>query len=385
MASRRRIEHGGLALLGETDLPGVAELEPPGAGPSRAEMPEAGPPEAGAPETGAPEAGLSAGRSLEAAQGAEGSLDAISGRVVEGWAFDAGNPDRAVLVEIFDRDRRIGETPAGQFREDLLEAGIGDGSHAFRFLLPLELFDGDEHVIIACIAQTGRVLHNSPFTLRTEQLPIQQSFPSGRSIVSTTPPLSDVQFTMLRGINAIADALAVQSRALEGLIGHLTREHELLPPASAVPMVRALTEEEQFGPLLATAREHPRGRHDIIVFSIIDWNFRIQRPQHLAGQLAALGSRVFYLSITFVDAGAQGAPFVIRSQPAEGVFEVALTCHAPLPSIYAGIEDTAQIEDITASLLIALAKLRRAQPGRHRAVPGLVSGGDRSARDDAGA
>ena len=39
---------------------------------------------------------------------------------------------------------------------------------------------------------------------------------------------------------------------------------------------------------------------DIIVWGVIDWHFRIQRPQHLARELAARGHRVFYISPRFV-------------------------------------------------------------------------------------
>ena len=293
------------------------------------------------------EAALASEAATLPAEGVEGSLDAINGRVVEGWAYDPANPERAVLVEFFDRERRIGEVMAGQFREDLLQAGIGDGCHAFRFLLPLELFDGKEHAIIGCIAENGFVLHHSPHMLRTEQLPVQQQFPATREIVNAAPPLTDMQFTMLRSLHAIADALAVQSRALEALLGQF---HQPAPPPPPPPPPRPPTEDELFGPLLAAIRGAPHGMHDIVFFSIIDWDFRIQRPQHLATRLAALGNRVFYLSVKIEEPDAAKPPFVIRAQPAEGVFEIALTCRAPQPNIYMGIEDSRQLEDITASL-----------------------------------
>lgn len=40
----------------------------------------------------------------------------------------------------------------------------------------------------------------------------------------------------------------------------------------------------------------PTGRHDIIFFPMIDWNFRTQRPQHIARGLAKDYGRVFYLA-----------------------------------------------------------------------------------------
>src|SRR4030095_4651033 len=39
----------------------------------------------------------------------------------------------------------------------------------------------------------------------------------------------------------------------------------------------------------------PRGRYDAVVFSIIDWDFRFQRPQQLATQFGPPGHPGFYL------------------------------------------------------------------------------------------
>lgn len=44
------------------------------------------------------------------------------------------------------------------------------------------------------------------------------------------------------------------------------------------------------------------GVDDVFVWGVIDWHFRIQRPQHLARELAASGRRVFYISNNFIDA-----------------------------------------------------------------------------------
>lgn len=43
-------------------------------------------------------------------------------------------------------------------------------------------------------------------------------------------------------------------------------------------------------------------KYDVVVFPIIDWHFRFQRPQQIASQFAQNGHRVFYLRISFVDA-----------------------------------------------------------------------------------
>ncbi len=50
---------------------------------------------------------------------------------------------------------------------------------------------------------------------------------------------------------------------------------------------------------LRQATSNPPDRPDIIIFSFIDWEFRIQRPQHLATHLAGSGHRVFYIQANF--------------------------------------------------------------------------------------
>jgi len=44
-----------------------------------------------------------------------------------------------------------------------------------------------------------------------------------------------------------------------------------------------------------------QAKPDIIIWAVIDWRFRIQRPQHLARGFAAAGHRVFYISTAFVN------------------------------------------------------------------------------------
>jgi GT2 family glycosyltransferase/glycosyltransferase involved in cell wall biosynthesis len=279
----------------------------------------------------------------------EGCFDAIAGRLAEGWAYDKLDPSRSLTVEVFDGERLLGEATASIFRADLLENGVGDGSHAYRYLLPLELYDGQSHSISVRVKGARSPLRGSPHTLRAAPLPTAEAFPLRPEVVMAVPPLSDVQFTMLRALQSISETLLVHSRAL----AHLLEQTSRASGTGAAPnseLVRVRTPEELHGPLLRLVRDFPKGRHDWIFFSIIDWNFRFQRPQHLAKGLAALGNRVFYLSVKFEEDD-PARQFVIKSQPTEGVFEIALCCTAPAPSIYAGIDDGRQLGEITGALL----------------------------------
>jgi GT2 family glycosyltransferase/glycosyltransferase involved in cell wall biosynthesis len=84
----------------------------------------------------------------------------------------------------------------------------------------------------------------------------------------------------------------------------------------------------------------PAGRYDVVVFSIIDWDFRFQRPQQLATQFGRHGHRVFYLSTTqFL---APGGPAWDLTRKADKVAELRIRSRRPL-NIYKGKADEADV------------------------------------------
>ncbi|KRV20895.1 hypothetical protein AN459_05220 [Pseudomonas aeruginosa] len=83
----------------------------------------------------------------------------------------------------------------------------------------------------------------------------------------------------------------------------------------------------------------PRGQRpsagvarDVFVFAVIDWHFRIQRPQHIARSLAESGHRVFYFSNHFVDADEPGYQLE-RLPGADALYQVKLHVKGA-PAIY---------------------------------------------------
>jgi GT2 family glycosyltransferase len=94
------------------------------------------------------------------------------------------------------------------------------------------------------------------------------------------------------------------------------------------------------------------GKPDYIVWGIIDWHFRHQRPQQLAQQLAQTGRRVFYVSAHMTDDARSG--FSVEALDASGrLFQIRLFAK-DAPAIYfsAARPDTiAQLRASTGSLL----------------------------------
>src|SRR5262249_18522225 len=61
----------------------------------------------------------------------EGTIDSVEGTQIAGWAWDMNHPDDPVSVDIYQDDTLLASVLADEFRQDLLDAGKGNGRHAF--------------------------------------------------------------------------------------------------------------------------------------------------------------------------------------------------------------------------------------------------------------
>src|SRR5215208_5435338 len=90
-----------------------------------------------------------------------------------------------------------------------------------------------------------------------------------------------------------------------------------------LPILPALTDEVQAAILSRPAPALEPLRPDVVCFSIIDWEFRYQRPQQIMSQFAAHGHRVFYISPTKFSP-AKSSPRVTVREIKQNVYEVIL-------------------------------------------------------------
>ncbi|HVT44055.1 MAG TPA: glycosyltransferase [Thermoanaerobaculia bacterium] len=106
----------------------------------------------------------------------------------------------------------------------------------------------------------------------------------------------------------------------------------------------------------SASRDHAGAlrRYDLICFSIVDWDFRWQRPQQLMTELARRGHRIFYISRTRAS-GNRERCFDSR-EVARNVHEVALRLPKPLEDYE---HDGAARREAVASALESLRRLRR--------------------------
>jgi membrane protein involved in D-alanine export len=92
----------------------------------------------------------------------EAKIERADCTTISGWVWDKNNLDAEVNVELWDGDQNIATLPANEFRQDLVDAGYGNGRHAFRILTPLKLKDHRSHVIHFRVAGTKQELTGSP-------------------------------------------------------------------------------------------------------------------------------------------------------------------------------------------------------------------------------
>jgi hypothetical protein len=91
-----------------------------------------------------------------------GNLDAVKGFYVYGWAYNKKNLEERVEVVVFVDNKPVAEAVADLFRQDLLDAGIGDGKHGFLIKLPEDLVSNEERVLSVKFKKMAKDLNHSP-------------------------------------------------------------------------------------------------------------------------------------------------------------------------------------------------------------------------------
>jgi hypothetical protein len=91
----------------------------------------------------------------------EGFHDGANCNAITGWAWDGNRPNTVISVDIYSDNQFLVTIPADQFRQDLLDAGKGNGVHAFALDTPMSLKDGQTHTISIGFHNTGIALFNT--------------------------------------------------------------------------------------------------------------------------------------------------------------------------------------------------------------------------------
>ncbi|HEY0910079.1 MAG TPA: Hint domain-containing protein [Bradyrhizobium sp.] len=78
-------------------------------------------------------AGIECGSKIGAVHG---FIDLVSPDCIAGWAQNPDHPEAPVCLDIFAQGELIGQVLANTYRDDLEQAGMGSGRHAFTFMPP---------------------------------------------------------------------------------------------------------------------------------------------------------------------------------------------------------------------------------------------------------
>lgn len=185
--------------------------------------------------------------------------------------------------------------------------------------------------------------HTSQQTQTSVALPESQEAPAASTDLAAENRMIQELQAQLEQLSHKADSLSAQPQGEPEQI-------EFYPSLTLLPHLR---EEELPAILEKKPPETASYRADVICFSIIDWEFRYQRPQQIMSQFAAHGHRVFYVSTTrFLPRNAE--PRVLVKKIKENVYEVQLAVERP-PDVYGGAFD----EAIHASMIASFNELRR--------------------------
>jgi hypothetical protein len=85
--------------------------------------------------------------SRKAQERIDGSFDTADCQSIRGWAWDPRRPNEPIKVDIYDGNKFVVTLVADKFRQDLVDAGYGDGKHGFAMVPPLKLCDGTARAI----------------------------------------------------------------------------------------------------------------------------------------------------------------------------------------------------------------------------------------------
>lgn len=94
-----------------------------------------------------------------------GKIDFYNRSFISGWALNAQAPAEPVTIQVVEDNRILAEFAPSLYRWDLQQEGYGYGYHGFRFDLSPAFFDGRQHKLHFCFADTGKPLKNSPVRL----------------------------------------------------------------------------------------------------------------------------------------------------------------------------------------------------------------------------
>lgn len=126
-------------------------------------------------------------------------VNGINCLVMEGWVYDQSSPNATVNIDIYEGSTLVmSNVPADKFRQDLLNAGYGNGYHAFEILTPAAYKNGQNHTFTFKVTGCSSYqLNSSPKTFNCSGSRVAGP-PSNPAAAITKIAISDTTLTPLR-------------------------------------------------------------------------------------------------------------------------------------------------------------------------------------------
>lgn len=135
----------------------------------------------------------------------EGYLDKVECGTMRGWVWDRNKPNTAMKIEFYANGVSIGTTEANIYRQDLKDAGKGNGAHAYSFTTPATLKNNALQQISAKVQNSRYVLKGAPKSL---------TCPSSAARLSAG--VNDGKLTATVLGNPVNETVEVEIRGAEG-------------------------------------------------------------------------------------------------------------------------------------------------------------------------
>jgi len=87
-----------------------------------------------------------------------GNVESYEQGFLTGWVYDRNLGSSGVAYSVFSQNVKVGSGVAKQFRQDLLDNGIGDGHHGFCAELSEHVMDGKSHELHVVVDDTGELI-----------------------------------------------------------------------------------------------------------------------------------------------------------------------------------------------------------------------------------
>jgi hypothetical protein len=182
---------------------------------------------------------------MTAAPAIRGYVEGRGGAAIHGWAWDAAAPDARLGIELRQAGAVVARGRADLPRPDLAQAGMGDGAHGFRFLLPESLADRADSLMVVALDPAGQAHPLEGLPADDGGLPLaglrrglQQIAAAQRAtlrLLKTPPPEPPAAQETLARLGAMQEKLEAQIGTLEVFVTRLDSRLAALGAAEAPP------------------------------------------------------------------------------------------------------------------------------------------------------